>query len=231
MSSPPSAPTPSDRLPRADAQRNRQLILDAAKQAFAEDGLGVRLDEIAALAGVGVGTVYRRFGDKEALVAALFEQQVATIVALAEEALENCEGGTGLRWFLERTSDAMADDRGLQQILTGPQESAGRLSETIRSTIEPRIDELLRRAQAAGRLRSDVVTGDLPILQVLFSTIIDATAPVRPELRHRYAQLLLDALEPGAAPVPLAGPAPSADEGAQVIETWLPPPRRPGARA
>ena len=226
-----SSPTHSDRPLRADAQRNRKLILDAAKQAFAEHGLGVRLDEIAAIAGVGVGTVYRRFEDKDALVAALFEEQIAAIVELADEALEKREDGTGLRWFLEHSTDAMAVDRGLQQILTGPHESAERLSEIVRTAIEPRANELLRRAHAAGRLRADIVTGDLPVLQILFSTIIDATAPVRPDLRHRYVQLLLDALEPDASRAPLAGPAPSPDEGIRVVETWRPPPRRPGARA
>lgn len=230
MTSLPAEPSPSDRPLRADAQRNRQLILDAAKQAFAEHGLGVRLDEIAVLAGVGVGTVYRRFEDKDALIAALFEEQIAAIVALADEALEDREDGTGLRWFLERTADEMAIDRGLQQILTGPHESAERLSGVVRTAIEPRANELLRRARDAGRLRSDIVAGDLPVLQVLFSTIIDATAHVRPELRHRYAQLLLDALEPRAPATPLAGPAPSPEEGISVIETWRPPPRRPGAR-
>jgi AcrR family transcriptional regulator len=226
----PTADRPANRPLRADAQRNRRLILDAAKKAFAEHGLGVRLDEIAAIAGVGVGTVYRRFEDKDALIAALFEEEVDLIVALADEALTTCEDGTGLRWFFERTADAMAADRALQQILTGPRATAERLSGIARAAIEPRADELLRRAYDAGRVRPDIVPGDLPVLRVLLGAIIDATVDVRADLRLRYTQLLLDALEPRPARDPLAGPAPSADEGVRVVETWLPPPRRPGAR-
>jgi AcrR family transcriptional regulator len=221
----------SQRPLRADAERNHQLILDAARRAFAEQGLGVRLDEIAEIAGVGVGTVYRRFKNKDGLVSALFEQQVSAIVALADEALTTCEGGTGLRWFLTNTADAMAADRGLQQILTGPHASAERISAVLRAALEARVTELLERALAAGCVRPDVVAGDIPVIQILLGAIIDMTSQVRPELRHRYAQLLLDGLEPHPGNAPLAGPAPTPEEGVRVVETWRPSPRRPGARA
>jgi AcrR family transcriptional regulator len=185
----------------------------------------------AEIAGVGVATVYRRFKDKDELVTALFEEQVAALVALADEALKTCEGGTGARWFLDRTADAMAGDRGLQQILTGPHESAERISAIARAELEPRATEPLRRASATGRVRPDLVAGDLPVVHVLLATIVDLTSRVRPELRHRYTQLLLDALEPSPRDAPLAGPAPTHDEGVLVVKTWRLPPRRPGARA
>src|SRR3954469_11149519 len=78
-----SAAIPTDRPLRADAERNRERILAAAREAFAEDGLGVGLHEIAKRAGVGVGTVYRRFPEKEQLIAALFEDRIDDVVAIA----------------------------------------------------------------------------------------------------------------------------------------------------
>jgi hypothetical protein len=89
----------------------------------------------------------------------------------------------------------------------------------------------LRRASAAGRVRPEVVAGDIPVIQIVLGTIIDMTSPVRPALRHRYAQLLLDGLEPHPGDAPLAGPAPTPQEGVRVVQTWRPSPRRPGARA
>ena len=80
--------TPPERPLRKDAERNRQRILEAAGELFAERGLGVTLDDVAHHAGVGVGTVYRRFPDKEVLIDALFEQRIEAIATIASEALE-----------------------------------------------------------------------------------------------------------------------------------------------
>ena len=78
----------SERPLRADAERNRRLLLDAARELFAERGLGVTLDDIAHRAGLGVGTAYRRFGSRAALIDALFEERLGEIVAVAKESLE-----------------------------------------------------------------------------------------------------------------------------------------------
>ena len=81
--------TPTERPLRKDAERNRQRILTAAGELFAERGLGVTLDDIAHHAGVGVGTVYRRFPNKEVLIDALFEQRIEAIATIAAEALDD----------------------------------------------------------------------------------------------------------------------------------------------
>src|SRR3954449_13048651 len=87
---------------RRDAERNRERILAAAADAFAEGGLAVTMDEIARRAGVGVGTIYRRFPDKELLIEALFEQRIDELVALAEAAREEPDPFAGLvRSFLD----------------------------------------------------------------------------------------------------------------------------------
>ena len=91
----------ADRPLRRDAERNRQRILEAAREAFAHDGLSVTLDEIGRRAGVGVGTVYRRFPDKDQLIEALFEDRMNEFVALADECLGFEDAWDGLVHFLE----------------------------------------------------------------------------------------------------------------------------------
>src|SRR3954453_13073586 len=95
---------------RRDAEHNRQLILDAARAAFAEGGLDVGLHEIAKRAGVGVGTVYRRFPAKEELIAALFEDRIEDVIAIAQEALAEDHAWTGLEHFLHRTCELQFAD-------------------------------------------------------------------------------------------------------------------------
>src|SRR3982750_4911237 len=110
----------TERPLRRDAERNRQPILEAARAAFAEDGLSVTLDEIARRAGVGVGTIYRRFPDKEQLIDALFEDQMRTFVARADECLEAKDPWDGLMSFLDQACHTHAADRGFKEVaLTG----------------------------------------------------------------------------------------------------------------
>src|SRR5438105_12820922 len=103
--------TPVERPLRKDAERNRQRILDAAAELFAQRGLGVTLNDIAHHAGVGVGTVYRRFPDKADLIEGLFEQRIRQIVELADAALADPDPWRGLTGFIERTCELQAQDR------------------------------------------------------------------------------------------------------------------------
>src|SRR5712691_13153333 len=102
---------------RRDAERNRQRILKAASEAFNERGLEVSLDEIARYAGVGVGTVYRRFRTKEELVEALFLERLDSVAAIADDAFEAADPWSGLVSFMERMAELMAGDLGLRQML------------------------------------------------------------------------------------------------------------------
>ena len=90
---------------RRDAERNRQRILQAASEVFTERGLDVSLDEVARYAGVGVGTVYRRFRTKEDLVEALFVDRIEEVAALAEEAARAADPWSGLACFMEEAAD------------------------------------------------------------------------------------------------------------------------------
>src|SRR6202035_2262707 len=105
-----------ERPVRGDAERNRQRILAAAARVFTERGLDATLDEVARAAGVGVGTVYRRFPDKEALVAALFRERIDNLVTVAENACAGADPWQAVVSYLEYAAAALAGDTGLRQL-------------------------------------------------------------------------------------------------------------------
>jgi AcrR family transcriptional regulator len=190
---------------RRDAARNRQRVLDAAAEAFAEVGLDVGYDEIARRAGVGVGTVYRRFPERAELVIALFESRVETLLAHADAALDQPDGLTGLRWFLEKSLEMQAQDRGLQELVGGASFRDERLVR-VRRRIEPAVATLLDRAKREGSVRADVEPLDIGALMMVVSTM---HTPSQPQLWRRYLELVFDALAPrseGARPLPLRAP-------------------------
>src|SRR5689334_7783557 len=99
-----STPTQDAERPlRKDAARNRELILETAAEVFAEQGLDAGYDEIARRAGIGVGTVYRRFPERSELVQALFESRIDEMVAIGEQAAAIPDAWEGLTWFFERS--------------------------------------------------------------------------------------------------------------------------------
>ena len=106
----------TDRPLRKDAERNRQRILDAARELFAERGLEPSLNDVAHHAGVGVGTVYRRFASKEELLETLFEESLHELTNLAEIALQQPDSWDALAWYVERMCALTATDRGLREI-------------------------------------------------------------------------------------------------------------------
>ena len=167
--------TTSDRPLRRDAERNRQRILVAAREAFAEDGLSVTLDEIARRAGVGVGTVYRRFPDKEQLIDALFEDQMGEFVALAEECLTDEQPWDGLVRFLEQACASHACDRGFKEVALSGSHGLERVARA-RQLMFPVVTRLVERAQSDGSLRADLAPTDLPLLQVMLGTLSECTA-------------------------------------------------------
>jgi AcrR family transcriptional regulator len=195
--------TAGQRPLRKDAERNRQRILDAARTVFAARGLDATMDEIAHAAGVGVGTAYRRFADKQELIDALFEDRIGEIVALAERALEADDPWTGFVGLLEASVEMQAQDRGLREILHGVghgRERFARARERIRPVLEP----VLERARRAGQIRADLAGPDVPLLLMMLSTVAEYAGDVEPRLWRRYLALLLDGLRPARdAPTPL----------------------------
>ena len=198
-----SSPT-ADRPLRRDAERNRRLILEAAREEFAERGLRASHDDIARRAGVGVGTVYRRFPDKEQLIDALFEQRMEEIAALADEGLEMEDPWDGLVHFFVGAIELQTADRGLKELALGNDCGHSRVTRA-RERIGPKVQRLVERARAAGVVRDDLEVTDLPILQLAAGAIADATRDVAPDVWRRTLTLVLDGLRParsGTTPLP-----------------------------
>ena len=192
---------------RRDAERNRQRILEAATEVFNERGLDVSLDEIARHAGVGVGTVYRRFRTKEELVEALFMSRLATVAAIADQALEAPDPWSGLVSFMERMAETMAGDLGLRQILMFA--TYGRdLVAVARERNAPLVERLVERAQAAGQLRSDLRQTDIVFIVFVLTEATELAQAASPGIWRRYLTLILDGMQPARAGVtPLPVPA------------------------
>jgi AcrR family transcriptional regulator len=192
---------------RRDAERNRERILEAASAAFAEDGLEIGLHEIAKRAGVGVGTVYRRFPDKETLIEALFEDKVDEAVAVAESALAQHDAFAGLRGFLEASCRLQADNRGLHQLVfagdTGPRCAAG-----ARERVAPLVVQLVERAQEQGTVRRDIAPYDVGMLRNMIGRFIETSGDLGPQLWPRLLALVIDGLRADREGSPLPGVAP-----------------------
>jgi AcrR family transcriptional regulator len=189
---------------RADAQRNRERIVDAARVIFQERGLDVPLEEIADRAGVGIATLYRRFPTREELVAAVFEAQLHAYATLAEEALEASDAWTGFCGFVERLCAMQAADRGFADVATmrlPRSETAARLRERAHQAAA----ELIRRAQQAGELREDFVPEDILLLLMANAGVVQVTGDAAP---HAWRRLVAYVLE--GARADRNGPLPAA---------------------
>lgn len=178
---------------RADAERNRSRILEAAAKVFAEQGLDATLDEVAAVAGVGVGTVYRRFPDKDALIGALFDNAIDEIANLANTAPNHGNSWEALVWFLEEALQRQCANRGLRDVVVNSTYALDHM-EQAKCRITPAIELLVERAQRDGYLRSDVVGADFPVMEMMISFIGNITAAVAPDLWRRYLTIILDGL-------------------------------------
>ncbi len=192
---------------RRDAERNRQRILKAASEVFTEFGLDVTLDEVARHAGVGVGTVYRRFGTKEDLVAALFEDRVDAIAALAERAAREPDPFTGLVWFMEQAAGMLAGDLGLRQLLMFATYGHDHVA-YARQRNEPLVRRLLGRAQAAGQVRADLGPTDIPFIIFVLTEATVLARQASPDIWRRYLALVIDGMRPAREDLtPLPVPA------------------------
>ena len=219
------------RLLRADAERNRQRILAAAAELFTERGLEPSLDDVARHAGVGVGTVYRRFPDKASLADALFDERIDALVALAEQAQAEPDAWAALVSFLERSAEMLVSNRGLRQILMFAAEGHDR-GICARDRMRPAIESLIERAQADGQVRADLRPTDVPMIEFMVAAAAEYAWQVRPTVWRRYLALILDALRPASASGrPLPEPELSPDEMAEVMQSNPLSRRRASAKA
>jgi AcrR family transcriptional regulator len=204
-----TAATPTARVPaphgvRADAQRNLDALLEAAKVVFAAAGVDAPVREIAALAGVGIATVYRHFPQRSDLVAAVFRREVDACAAAAPALAREHEPGEALARWLRRYTGFIATKRGLAAALHSGDPALDALPGYFRQHLEPALRSLLDAAVTAGQIRGDVEPYDLLRAVGNLSVAAGEDGAVH---GRRMVDLLIDGLRYGA---PGAGLAPKA---------------------
>jgi AcrR family transcriptional regulator len=190
---------PAVRTLRRDAALNRQRLLDAAERVFAERGLEASVDEVARVAGVGMGTLYRRFPTKDALIGELVRELLEHVLAQAREALAVPDGG-GLEQFLYATGGSQASRRGCLTRLWNDPETA-----VIKTECRTVIRDLLRDAQDHGRVRLDAVPADIDLIFWSMPGVIDTTKSAGETGWRRHLAIMIAGLR--ASDRPLDEPA------------------------
>ena len=190
---------------RSDSARNRARLIESAREVFAERGFGATLDDIARHAGLGTGTAYRHFPNKQALAAEVLAGATEQIAADARESLAIDDPWEALVTFFERNAERQARDRGLYEALTGrgDDDTQARIWPSIISTVT----ELFTRAQRAGAVRADAAPQDIAAIFAFLGPAFEMSRTVAPDLWRRYLTLMLDGLRATGRP-PLPAPAP-----------------------
>jgi AcrR family transcriptional regulator len=177
---------------RADARRNRERVVTAAGIVFAEHGRDAQMDDVARRAGVGVGTVYRHFPTKEALIEALAIDRFEKILAVGKEALLNPDPWAAFEGAVWAGAELTASDRSFNEIvgeITGPM----RLPEVLERDMRETYGELMRRAQEAGELRADLVFDDIPMFMCGIGLGARKTHAC-PDAWRRHVAIVIDGL-------------------------------------
>jgi AcrR family transcriptional regulator len=176
---------------RKDGARNRALLVEAARAVFAERGLDATLDDVAKAAGVGVGTAYRHFANKQELARELMAQSFGLLVEDAQAALLVADPWEALSGFLEVSATRLVRDRGLHQAMFGP---AAFEKAPMRPDLVAAVLELFARAKAAGVLRPDVEAMDVVPLYAMMGVASDIGSVVGPQQWRRSLAFFLDGM-------------------------------------
>jgi AcrR family transcriptional regulator len=183
---------PGTRPLRADARRNRERLLEAAVRAFSADWPGATLEAIAKDAGVGIGTLYRHFPTREALVEAAYRNELARLCDAVPDLLAAHPADAALRAWMDRYVDYMATKHGMAEALRAVIASGGNPYNESRARLTGAIEALLAAGSAAGLLRTDV--GPEDVFTALSGITLATSAPDRRPLAARQLDLLMDAL-------------------------------------
>jgi AcrR family transcriptional regulator len=177
---------------RADAQRNRDRLLEVAVRAFSHDGADAPLDAIAKEAGVGIGTLYRHFPTREALVDAAYRNELARLCDATGQLLQSAPPDIALRTWMDRFVDYMTTKRGMADALRAVIASGGNPYAQSRDRLTGAITALLTAGVEARTIRSDVEPGD--VLAGLSGVSLAAGEPAQREQASRLLNLLMDGL-------------------------------------
>jgi AcrR family transcriptional regulator len=190
------------RVLRADARRNREAVMAAAKKLFADQGLEAQMPDVARRAKVGVGTVYRHFPTKDDLIVALVAERFERLAAKAREALEAEDAWEGVADFIRFAAQLQADDRGLCEVMGSRPEV---MDGAARGAGLPELCErLVKRAQQSGQLRPDLTWEDIPMIACGLGRITQADVGPVAGRWPRLVEIILDGLRaPGSSGLPL----------------------------
>jgi AcrR family transcriptional regulator len=179
-----AAPRPQ----RADAVRNRERVIVAARRAMAARGLDVQMDEIARKAKVGVGTVYRHFPNKQDLIEALARDRFVRLAELADAALEDPDPWNGFVEFMREAAAIQVADKALSEVLVSRPETMRRAAESVEML--SRTAKVVARAQEAGAVRADAEPEDVPMMMCALAGACN-TPMSDPE---RYIGIVIDGM-------------------------------------
>jgi AcrR family transcriptional regulator len=171
---------------RADARRNRERILKAARAVFSASGRDAHLDDVARRAKVGVGTVYRHFPTKDALLEALAREQFELLTRWALEAEVEPDPWAAFRAMIWRGAELQASDRALMEAVAAFKPSVAQQAEELHASIE----RLVRRAQAQGEMRADATGADVQLMMCGLASVMQMSG----DGWRRYLTVMLDGL-------------------------------------
>ncbi|MGJ0119800.1 TetR/AcrR family transcriptional regulator [Williamsia sp. MIQD14] len=186
------APTCAKPL-RADAERNRLRIIAAARELFAQRGLEVTLDDVAVHAGVGVGTVYRRFDNRDQLIEGVFVEHLHDVATRLRTALESPDTWESVVTLFTYVGETMAGDRGLASVMMRIDHTAPAI-ETAKTAMTTLIEQVHRRGVDEGVLRPEIERTDFFAFFTMLSAVADVTESTAPGTWRRYLELMLDSI-------------------------------------
>ena len=184
------------RKPRADGQRNRERLVEAAKAAFAEAGPDVSLEEIARRAGVGIGTLYRHFPNRDAIVEAVYRRELQQLADAATRLLDSPAPGEALHEWMRLLIDYIATKKVVAQAISPMVGGVAALYAASGAQITEAMSQLMARAVAHGDIRGDVESID--ILRGLVGFTYGADTPGWRDSALRLLDILMDGLKPPA---------------------------------
>ncbi|MFD5268931.1 TetR/AcrR family transcriptional regulator [Streptomyces sp. NPDC058335] len=200
---------------RSDAERNRGRILVAARTVFERDGLAASMASVAREAGVGIATLFRHFGAKEDLIAAVFADRMDAYVAAVDEALDTPDPWAGFTGFIEAICAMQATDRGFADVLTTTFPAAEGLEERRAAAFQGFL-ELVDRAKDSGQLRADFASQDLVLLLVANAGVVAFAGDIVPDAWRRLVALVIQSFQ-----APARGPLPAAPADDALYEAML----------
>jgi AcrR family transcriptional regulator len=186
---------------RSDARRNREAVLAAAKTLFADQGLDAQMPDVAKLAGVGVGTVYRHFPAKDDLIAALVGERFERLAQKAREGLEMDDPWQAVVELIRFGAQIQADDRGLTEVMSSRAEMME--AAAYAAGLPELTDRLVKKAQRAGKLRKDLAWEDIPLIVCGLGTLTQTDVGPHVGRWPRLVEIILDGLrQPGSGKLP-----------------------------